>query len=131
VVCTEVVWQSWYFFGQADVLTNMTEGFLRISDTRNILNAEWEVGWQSVDDTEWETVFTWDRYFNRFFSLLAGVDVLGEGGTSDHTRGVLGLSYLLPFNIESRGWVDTDSGLRIILEKAFHLTPRIELNRRG
>jgi hypothetical protein len=117
----------WYFFGQADVLTNMTEGFLRLSNTRNIINAEWEIGWQSVDDTEWETIFTWDRYFNRFFNLFAGLDVQGEGKASDHTRGIVGLKYLLPLNLESRLWVDTDSGARISIEKSFHLTPRLEL----
>jgi hypothetical protein len=117
----------WYFFGQADALSNMTEGFLRFSNTRNILNAEWEVGWQGVDDTEWETIFTWDRYFNRFFTLFAGLDVLGEGQVSDHTRGIVGLKYLLPLNLESRLWIDTDSGARISIEKSFHLTPRLEL----
>jgi FtsP/CotA-like multicopper oxidase with cupredoxin domain len=55
---------SWYFWGQADVLSNMTEGFLMLSNTRNILTAEWEVGWQEVDDTEWEGIFTYDRYIN-------------------------------------------------------------------
>jgi hypothetical protein len=59
---------SWYFWGQADVLSNMTEGFLMLSNTRNILTAEWEVGWQEVDDTEWEGIFTYDRYINRFFT---------------------------------------------------------------
>jgi len=117
----------WYFFGQADTLTNMTEGFLRLSNTRNIFTAEWEVGWQSVDDTEWETIFLYDRYFNRFFTLFAGLDVLGEGQVSDHTRGVFGLHYLLPLNFESRAWVDTDSGARVYLEKSFQLTPRLEL----
>ena len=67
-----MVCHSEYFFGQADALTNMTEGFLRLSNTRNIINAEWEVGWNSVDDTAWETIFAWDRYFNRFFNLYAG-----------------------------------------------------------
>ena len=117
----------WYFFGRADALTNMTEGFLRVSNTRNIITAEWEVGWQSVDDTEWETIFTWDRYVNRFLKLFAGLDVLGQGQASDHTRGVFGLHYLLPLNIESRLWVDTDSGARVYLEKSFQLTPRLEL----
>jgi len=118
---------SWYFFGQADALINMTEGFLRLSSTRNIITAEWEVGWQGVDDTEWETLFTWDRYFNRFLNLFGGLDVLGEGQVSDHTRGVFGLKYLLPLNLESRVWIDTDSGARVYLEKSFQLTPRLDL----
>lgn len=31
----------WYFWSQADVLSHMTEGFMMLSNTRNILTAEW------------------------------------------------------------------------------------------
>jgi len=118
---------SWYFWGQADVLSNMTEGFLMLSNTRNILTAEWEVGWQEVDDTEWEGIFTYDRYINRFFTIFAGADLLGEGDEHDDTRGVFGFRYLLPLNLESRAWIDTDGGGRFNLGKSFELTPRLAL----
>ncbi|MBW1983012.1 MAG: multicopper oxidase domain-containing protein, partial [Deltaproteobacteria bacterium] len=93
---------SWYFWGQADALSNMTEGFLMLANTRNILTAEWEVGWQDVSPSEWEGIFTYDRYFNRFFTILAGADMLGSGNDIDNTRPVIGLRYLLPLNVESR-----------------------------
>jgi CopA family copper-resistance protein len=118
---------SWYFWGQADLLSNMTEGFVMLSNTRNMLTAEWEVGWQNVDDTEWEGIFTYDRSFNRFFTVFAGADLLGEGDEHDDTRGVLGFRYLLPLNLESRVWIDTDGGGRFKLEKSFELTPRLAL----
>jgi FtsP/CotA-like multicopper oxidase with cupredoxin domain len=118
---------SWYFWGQADVLSNMTEGFLMLSNTRNILTAEWEVGWQEVDDTEWEGIFTYDRYINRFFTIFAGANLLGEGDEHDDTRGVLGFRYLLPFTLESRAWIDTDGGGRFNLGRSFELTPRLTL----
>jgi FtsP/CotA-like multicopper oxidase with cupredoxin domain len=117
----------WYFWGQADVLSNMTEGFLMLSNTRNILTAEWEVGWQEVDDTEWEGIFTYDRSFNRFFTIFAGADLLGEEDEHEDTRGVFGFRYLLPLNLESRVWIDTDGGGRFNLEKSFELTPRLAL----
>jgi len=118
---------SWYFWGQADILSNMTEGFLTASNTRNILTAEWEAGWQEVDETEWEGILTWSRYINRFSSIFAGADFMGEEDELDKTRGVLGLHYLLPLNVESRTWVDTDGGARINLDKEFALTPRLAL----
>jgi hypothetical protein len=118
---------SWYFWGQADALSNMTEGFLMLSNTRNILTAEWEVGWQEVDDTEWEGIFTYDRYINRFFTIFAGANLLGEGDEHDDTRGVLGFRYLLPLSLESRAWIDTDGGARFNLGKSFELTPRLAL----
>jgi len=119
--------ESWYAWGRADILSHMTEGSLVLSDTRNMFTAEWEVGWQEVEDTEWEAILTWDRYINRFFTLFAGMDVLREDGESEEIRGVFGFRYLLPFNLESRAWVDTDGGARITFEKEFHLTPRLSL----
>ncbi|MBU0729605.1 MAG: multicopper oxidase domain-containing protein [Proteobacteria bacterium] len=119
--------ESWYFWGQAEILSSMTEGFITIADTRNNLTFEWEVGWQEVDETEWEGIFIWDRYFNRFFSIFAGADILGEESEIDHTRVILGIHYLMPFLIETRLWVDSDSGARISFEKEFAITPRFSL----
>jgi CopA family copper-resistance protein len=119
---------SWYFWGEADVLTNMTEGFLMLSNIRNILTAEWEVGWHEVDETEWESILTYGRYINRFFTVFAGANLMGEDDVLDKTRGIVGIHYLLPLNIESRGWIDTDGGARFMLEKSLELTPRLSLS---
>jgi FtsP/CotA-like multicopper oxidase with cupredoxin domain len=118
---------SWYFWGQADALSNMTEGFLTLTNTLNILTAEWEAGWRDVDDTEWEGIFTWNRYINRFFTLFVGADLFEEEDEPDETRGVLGFHYLLPFNVESRVWADSDGGARVNFDKEFELTPRLML----
>ncbi len=114
----------WYFLTEAEILSNMTEGSFEISNSRNILAAEWKVGWQNVHETEWEFIFTWERYLNRFFSIFAGGDLLGEGNQKEDIRAVLGFHYLLPLNIESRIWVDSDSGARFNFAKEFELTPR-------
>ena len=117
----------WYFIGKADLLSNMTEGFLRLSNTRNIVTGQWEAGWQKVDELDWEGILTWDRYINGFFSVFAGADFQGTGDAVEDVRGVLGLRYLLPLNLEMRAWVDTDGGGRVSFEKSFHLTPRLGL----
>lgn len=119
--------ESWYSRGEADILSNMTEGYLTLASTRNILTAEWEAGWQEVDDAEWEGTFTWGRYLNRFFRVLAGANLEGIEGGSEEARGVLGLQYLLPFMLESRLWIDTDGGARASVEKTLELTPRFHL----
>ena len=116
-----------YFFGTADLSSNMTEGSLTLANSRFSLDAGWEVGWQQVEETEWEGLFTADYHFNRFSSLLAGINVLGEGSDEEATRGVFGFRYLLPLNFESTAWLDTDGGGRFILEKELQLTPRFEL----
>jgi FtsP/CotA-like multicopper oxidase with cupredoxin domain len=116
-----------YFFGTADLSSNMTEGSLTLANSRFSLDAGWEVGWQQVEETEWEGLFTADYHFNRFSSLLAGINVLGEGSDEEATRGVFGFRYLLPLNFETTAWFDTDGGGRVILEKELQLTPRFEL----
>ncbi len=118
---------GWYSWGRADALSNMTEGFVLTSNTRNILSAQWEVGWQDVPGVEWEGILSYDRYVNRFFTLFTGIDMLGAGDKAEDTRGVFGLRYLLPLNIETRSWLDTDGGARFVLAKSLVLTPRIVL----
>lgn len=119
--------EAWHAWGQADVLSNMTEGFLRLANTRNIFTAAWEWGWQGVDKSEWETLFTWARDINGFFKVFAGVDLNGVRRGIEENRAVFGIRYLLPLNLESRTWIDSDGGARIHLEKTFELTPRLAL----
>ncbi|NOY23755.1 MAG: multicopper oxidase domain-containing protein [Acidobacteria bacterium] len=118
---------SWYAWGRADIESNMADGLFILSNTRNIISLEWETGWHNVKGTEWEGVLAWDRYMNRFFSVFAGLDELGGNRVREKTRGVLGFRYLLPFNLESRTWLDSEGGVRFNLGKTFQLTPRFLL----
>ncbi len=115
----------WYLFADAEVLTHMTTGLLTLGNSRHVFTADWEAGWQDVEETEWETVLTARRHWNRFASFFAGVDISGAGAEEEETRGVLGLTYLLPLNLNAAFWVDTDGDARFTLEKELHLTPRI------
>jgi CopA family copper-resistance protein len=119
--------ESWYGFGMADVMSHMSEGYGMLSDTRNLFTAAWEVGWQKVGRTEGEALVTYGRYVNRFFTLFGGADLLSSGHTLEESRGVFGIRYLLPLNVESRAWADTDGGGRFYLEKSFELTPRLRV----
>jgi hypothetical protein len=124
----ELYKEPWYFWGEVDVLSNMTEGFLTASNTRIALYASWEVGWQKVDDTEWEGIVTIGWHANRFSSVFAGVDVTGDGSEKGEAHGIIGLSYLLPLNLETSVWVDTDGEARFMLKKELELTPRLGLH---
>jgi hypothetical protein len=120
--------ENWYFAGEAHVLSQMTEGFLTLASSKNTLSLEWEVGWEEVDDNEWEGLLTWEHYMNRFFSFFLGGDMLGVAGETERTRAVAGLHYLLPLNIQSGLWVDSDGGARFNMEKELALTPRLHLH---
>jgi hypothetical protein len=117
----------WYFWGEAAVLSNMSEGFLKAANTRNTLRAEWESGWEGVERHQWEGLVLGELYLNRFFSAFAGLDLLGAGSETEESRGVVGLTWLLPLNIESRFWLDSDGGTRFSFEKVFAITPRFAL----
>ncbi len=119
--------ESWYFHGEAKLLSNMTEGSLTLSNARNIVRAEWEAGWQGVDETEWEGILTWDRYRNSFLSFFAGAYVDGAEGTVENVHGIAGFRYNLPLDIDFSIWVDTDAAVRIALDKHLELTPRVRL----
>ncbi|MBU4260961.1 MAG: hypothetical protein KKC76_03640 [Proteobacteria bacterium] len=53
--------------------------------------------------------------------------MLGAGSETEHSRGVFGITWLLPLNIESRYWLDTDGGGRFAFAKAFAQPPRLAL----
>jgi CopA family copper-resistance protein len=113
-----------HIWGQVDAMSNRTEGFVTRANSRTFLTATWEVGWRDVEETEWEVLLTWDRYLNRFASVFVGVDA---GNAIDEDRGVLGVRYLLPLNIETAAFVGTDGEARLAAGKHFDLLPRLSV----
>jgi len=116
-----------FLYGRADALTQMTQGTLVYANTRHIFSAEWQAGWQRVDDREWEVVPTYDYYLNRFAGVFAGVDLEGVDDRFDKHEGVFGLRYLLPLNVTSRVWVDTAGEFQFAVGKHLELTPRVAI----
>jgi hypothetical protein len=114
-----------HFFGQVEALSNMAQGELTFANTRHIFSAEWHAGWQEVDDVKWEATPTYDYYLNRFSRIFGGVNFEGEGNHFEKHAGVLGLRYLLPFNIESHVWGDTAGEFRFAAAKHLDITPRL------
>ena len=119
---------TWFAWGEGALFSNMTEGALTLADRHRILTASWEAGWQHVEESEWEALVTWEHPLNSFFSLFAGLDLLGERDEIDPHRGVAGISALLPLLVESRLWLDVDGGGRLGLKKILPLTPRLKLS---
>jgi hypothetical protein len=113
-------------YGQVDGLSQMAQGALVYANTRHIFSAEWQAGWQIVDDVEWEVTPTYDYYLNRFASVFTGFDFSGAGHIEKH-EGIFGLRYLLPLNISSRVWVDTAGEMQFAAGKHLELTPRIAI----
>ena len=108
-----------FYWLNAQVLSQMSEGEIIVSNTRNIISTDWEVGWK---DEEYEIDIFYNRYVNRFFSPFIGVQITNE---EQKTRGVAGFSYLLPFLVDSKVWVDWEGDFRFMLEKEMQLTKHI------
>ncbi|NOH00371.1 MAG: multicopper oxidase domain-containing protein [Ignavibacteriae bacterium] len=126
-VRSELFSESWYLWANPSVMSNMSIGSIVFADTRNIISANWETGWQEINSFQWEMTITWDRYVNRFFTFFAGANLEGIENEFEKTVGTAGIRYLLPLNIETRFWLDTKFDARINMEKYFELTPHISL----
>ena len=118
---------TWFAWGEAALLSNMSEGSLALADRHQIIAASWKTGWQQVEETEWEALVTWEYPMNVFFSLFTGVNLLGERNEIAQHRGVAGIRALLPLLLESRIWLDVDGGARFGLKKILPLSPRLKL----
>jgi hypothetical protein len=116
---------SFYLFGQVDVLSQMAQGALVYANRRHIFSADWQAGWQRVDEVHWELTPTYDYYLNRFTRILAGVDLNGISDQLDKKEAIAGLRYLLPFNIGSCLWVDTAGDVQVSLDLHLTATPRL------
>ncbi|MBL4664489.1 MAG: multicopper oxidase domain-containing protein [Nitrospinaceae bacterium] len=112
----------WYPTIIGTAQSHMTDGMAIISNSRNIFSTTWQVGWQQVDKTDYDVELAYDRYFNRFFNLFAGVNL-----TNDYERGMFGIRYLLPFNIGSDLRVDSEGEFRITLAQGLRVTDRFRI----
>jgi predicted DNA-binding protein len=110
---------SWYPTFKGTAQSHMTDGVAVLSNSKNIISTTWQVGWQEVEGSEYDMEFAYDRYFNRYFNLFTGVNF-----TNDFERGIFGMRYLLPFNIESALRVDSEGEFRIELAQGLQLTTR-------
>ncbi len=109
-----------FFYASSSFLSQMNDGLLVLRDSKNFLRAQWQVGWQNVDDPEYDVEVTYERYVNRFFSGFAGMNFVDK-----KSDGVFGVRYLLPFNFNSEWRVDTSGELRLKLAKNIQLTNRL------
>jgi hypothetical protein len=111
-----------FYWGEVQALSHMTEGFVTAQDNRDGLTVAWQVGWQHVEQTDYEAQVTYDRYVNSFFSVFAGA-----AADRESSRGIFGVRYLLPLMFQSTSWVDTKGDLRIDLTRRLRLTDRVEI----
>ena len=111
----------WWAWADASLLSNMTNGTAVLENTRNIFQFDWE--WDWFDSHEYDISFSYNRYFNRQFQALIGVNSTSE---MDETvvEGIFGFRYLLPFNLASSYWISTDGRFRLNVGRSIPITER-------
>jgi FtsP/CotA-like multicopper oxidase with cupredoxin domain len=115
-----------YFYGMAEVATNHGQAQLRLSQTWNQLEARVETrnskGTNFSFREEWEVEgdLFYRRWLGQFFSVIGGATYFNESA-----RGTVGVSYVLPFLIESQALIDHKGQFRFDLEKRFQWTKTI------
>ena len=113
---------SWYAFGSASVLSQMSQGAAEVSNTRNIFGVGWEVGYE---DGDYDVTGSYSYYVNRYLSPFLGVNAYSEADGGEDVRGVFGLSWLLPLNVRTSVWVGTDKSFRWSAGKEITITRRL------
>lgn len=111
----------WWAWADASMLSNMTNGTAILENTRNIFRFEWE--WDWFDTHEYDLSFTYNRYFNRQFQALIGLNSTNEQDKAI-VEGTLGFRYLLPFNLDSSYWISTDGRFRLNVGRSIPITQR-------
>lgn len=103
---------SWYFFNDISLMSNMIRGKMRISNTRNALELEYDYNYRKNYDLH----LIYLRNFTRFLDFYGGLSL------EDHNSkpvALLGLRYVLPLLIEIN--LEMNSNLEIQMELESHL----------
>jgi FtsP/CotA-like multicopper oxidase with cupredoxin domain len=114
-----------YIWGAASIQSHMSEGLITWMNPRNDLLLGWEVGWENVEETEYEIEALWQRYIDADLQIYAGARLTNDPDATD--RAVAGLNYRLPLLLWVNASLDSEGDARFTLSKRFQLTPRLGL----
>lgn len=114
-----------YIWGTASIQSNMSEGLLTWMNPKNDLQLAWEVGWEGVDNPQYEIDAIYQRYFNPNFQAFAGYRFTNDEDAKD--RAIAGINYRLPLMVWLNLSLDSEGDARLTLAKRIQLTPRLGL----
>ena len=114
-----------YIWGAASIQSNMSEGLLTWMNPKNDLQLAWEVGWEGVDNPQYEIDAIYQRYFNPNFQAFAGYRFTNDEDAKD--RAIAGINYRLPLMVWLNLSLDSEGDARLTLAKRIQLTPRLGL----
>jgi FtsP/CotA-like multicopper oxidase with cupredoxin domain len=113
----------WYFWGEGSLQSHMSEGMATYMNARNDLMVDWEIGWENVDDTQYEIDLLYQRYFNADWQAFVGARLTNEEDAEN--RAVIGVNYRLPLLAYLNVSLDSEGDARFSLAKRLQLTSRL------
>lgn len=114
-----------YVWGAASIQSHLSEGLLTWMNPKNDLLLSWEIGWEGVDQTEYEMDALYQRYFNPNFQAFAGARFTNQEEAEN--RALIGINYRLPLMVWANATLDSEGDARLTLSKSFQLTGRLAL----
>jgi len=115
--------EMWFAWGEGSLLSNMSDGLLTVRNGRNDLLLDWEIGWENVPETGYETDLLYQRYFSPDFQAFAGARLTSDDDVGD--RAVAGFNYRLPLRVQSSVSLDSEGDVRLGLAHSLQLTSRL------
>jgi hypothetical protein len=112
-----------YIWGAASVMSHMSEGLLNWMNPKNDVQLAWEVGWERVDNPEYEIDLLYQRYFNPNLQAFAGYRLTNDADAKDRFFG--GVNYRLPLMVWANVSLDSEGDARLQLSKRLQITPRL------
>jgi FtsP/CotA-like multicopper oxidase with cupredoxin domain len=112
-----------YIWGAASVMSHMSEGLINWMNPKNDVQLAWEVGWERVDNPEYEIDLLYQRYFNANLQAFAGYRLTNDRDAKDRAFG--GVNYRLPLMVWANVSLDSEGDARLQLSKRLQITPRL------
>lgn len=114
----EIMDSDWY--GRADlrVFSSHLEAMYRYSNARNVIDVE--VTKHFAEEVELESHYNYKQ--SRWLSYYIGAE-----RTSEENGLVIGVNYVLPFNIDTAIWLNSEGEVHIKAETEFQLTENVGL----
>lgn len=113
----------YFFMLDGNIQSQMSMGMATLMNGRNNFNVMWETGWRHVEETEYETDFTYQRYFNPRWSAFGGYRLTNMMGSKN--AAIAGATYRLPYLIDATLSLKSDVAARFALSKSLQLTDRL------
>ncbi len=113
-----------WFMAEGSILNNMTMGMATLMRERENLSVMWDYGYEE-HHKENELDLCWSHYFSPNLSTFLGYRFTDDMEAED--RVFTGVSYRLPYMLQTDVAVDSEGDFRFGLGREFQLTPRLSL----